>query len=206
VSPTADLTFRPLVGDPSELARFLSRPGALRTGHFRLLSGLHTEHFVAFSAIAQDPTAVEAIAANLAAVCGPWGVSSVLAPSTAGVTLGGALARQLGVGFRLAALDAQGRAEGVLGGADFTHQRVLLVNDVITTGDGLIALRDVVTQAGGGVVGAACFGIRSEIDIVERLGVPVSVSVALGLPAVPADRCLLCRDGVAHIEDALDIN
>jgi orotate phosphoribosyltransferase len=130
----------------------------------------------------------------------------VLAPSTAGVTLGGALARQLGVGLQLAALDAQGRAERVLGEAELTNQRVLLVNDVITTGDGLIALRDVVTQAGGSVIGAACFGIRSEIDVAERLGVPATVSVALRLPAVPADRCPLCRDGVAHIEDALDIN
>jgi orotate phosphoribosyltransferase len=205
LSSIADLTFRPLVGDPRELADYLGRPGALRTGHFRLLSGLHTEHFLAFSAIAHDPKAVRAIATDLAAVCGPWDASMVLAPSTAGVALGGELARELGVGLQLAALDTSGRAVGVLGDIGLSGQRALLVNDVITTGDGLAALRDVVKSAGGSIVGGACFGIRSDIDVADRLGAPVAVSVALRLPSTPADKCAQCRDGTG-LEDALDIN
>jgi orotate phosphoribosyltransferase len=205
LSPTADLTFRPLVGDPRELAEFLGRPGVLRTGHFRLLSGLHTGHFLAFSAIAQDPEAVRAIAADLAAVCGPWGASVVLAPSTAGVALAGELARELGIGLQLAALDANGRASGVLGDIDLSGERVLLVNDVITTGDGLVALHDVVGRAGGSIVGAACFGTRSSVDVAERLGAPVAVSVALQLPGTPEAQCPLCVNDI-NLEDALDIN
>jgi orotate phosphoribosyltransferase len=205
LSSTADLTFHPLLGDPRELADVLGRPGVLRTGHFRLLSGLHTEHFLAFSAIAQDPEAVRAIAANLAVVCSPWDPSVALAPSTAGVALGGELARLLGIGLQLAALDANGRASGVLGDTDLSGSRVLLVNDVITTGDGLVALRDVVTSAGGATIGAACFGIRSRIDITGRLGIPVAVSVGLNLPVTSADECSMCHNGV-DFEDALDIN
>jgi orotate phosphoribosyltransferase len=205
LSWTADLTFRPLVGDPRDLADFLGRPGVLRTGHFRLLSGLHAEHFLAFSAIAQDPHAVRVIAGDLAAVCGPCDPSMVLAPSTAGVALGGELARELGIALQLAELDAHGRASGVLGDIDLSGQRVLLVNDVITTGDGLLALRDVVGHAGGSVIGAACFAMRSDTDTSERLGAPVHVSVALRLSSVPAHECPLCRDGV-ELEDALDIN
>lgn len=205
MSSTADLTFRPLVGDPRDLADFLGRPGALLTGHFRLLSGLHTEHFLAFSAIAQDAEAVRAIAADLAAICGPWDASAVLAPSTAGVALGGELALQLGIGLQLAALDSKGRARGVIGDVDLSGERVLLVNDVLTTGDGLVALRDVAVSAGGDIVGAACFASRSDIDITERLGVPVAVSVGLRLSATSADQCPLCRDGRDFV-NALDIN
>jgi orotate phosphoribosyltransferase len=205
LSSTADLTFQPLLGDPRSLADFLGRPGVLRTGHFRLLSGLHAEHFLAFSAIAQDSDAVREIAADLAAVCGPWRATVVLAPSTAGVALGGEIARALELPLHLASLDADGRADGILGDADLSGQRVLVVNDVVTTGDGLAALGDVVVASGGAVAGAACFGTRSDVDVADRLGVGFCVSAALDLPAVPAANCGLCSAGV-ELEDALDIN
>ena len=207
MSSTADLTFRPFVGDPQLLADYLGRDGVLRHGHFRLLSGLHTEHFLAFSQIAQDAQAVRRIANDLAAVCGPWGPSMVLAPSTAGVALGGELARALHAPLHLASLDETGRANGVLGEPDIAGARVLLVNDVITTGDGLVALRDVARAAGAGadVAGAACFGTRADVDLAERLQMQICLSVGLTLPAFSADKCPMCADGSEPV-DALDIN
>lgn len=205
MSSTADLTFRPLVGDPQLLADYLGRDGVLRHGHFRLLSGLHTEHFLAFSQIAQDPQAVRRIANDLAAVCGPWGPSMVLAPSTAGVALGGELARALHAPLHLASLHETGRANGVLGEPAIAGARVLLVNDVITTGDGLVALRDVARAAGADVAGAACFGTRADVDMAGRLKMQICLSVGLTLPAFPADECPMCADGSEPV-DALDIN
>lgn len=90
---------------------------------------------------------------------------------------------------------------------DLGGERVLLVNDVITTGQGLLALRAVVDAVGGFVVGAACFADRSTSgDVATRLGAPVCFSVAINLPAVRADECELCRRGGIELEDALDIN
>lgn len=205
MSSTADLTFRPFVGDPELLADYLGRDRVLRHGHFRLLSGLHTEHFLAFSQIAQDRQAVRRIASDLAAVCGPWAASVVLAPSTAGVALGGELAGALDAALHLASLDETGRANGVLGDPNLKGARVLLVNDVITTGDGLVALRDVADAAGAEVAGAACFGTRANIDVAERLEIPLALSVGLSLATFPADQCPMCADGSEPI-DALDIN
>lgn len=205
MSSTADLTFRPFLGDPQLLADYLGREGVLRHGHFQLLAGLHTEHFLAFSQIAQDRQAVRRIAGDLAAVCGPWAPSVVLAPSTAGVALGGELARALHAPLHLASLDESGRANGVLGQPDIAGARVLLVNDIITTGDGLVALRDVAQQAGAEVAGAACFGTRASIDVSERLEIPLCLSVGLTLPSFPAEKCPMCADGSEPV-DALDIN
>jgi orotate phosphoribosyltransferase len=205
VSSTANLTFRPFVGDPQHLAEFLGREGVLRHGHFRLLSGLHTKQFLAFSQIAQDCHAVREIAENLAAVCAPWDPTMVLAPSTAGVALGGELARALQAPLHLASLDETGRANGVLGSPDLAGARALLVNDVITTGDGLVALRDVAVDAGAEIVGAACFGTRTNVDVAKRLGIPICLSVGLNLPAFHSSECPMCADGSEPL-DALDIN
>lgn len=205
MTPTADLTFRPLLGDTRYTAELLGRPGVLRTGHFRLLSGLHTAHFLAFSRIAQDQTAVRSIARDLGAVAGVWAPSLVLAPSTAGVALGGDLADELDLPLYLAALDANGRAEGVLARPRLDGERVLLVNDVITTGDGLAAMRDVVVAAGGEAIGAACFASRSSVDTESRLGLPVIVTAQLDLDAFGVEDCPLCQTG-DELEEALDIN
>ena len=125
MASTVDLTFHPLLGDPRSLAELLGRPGVLQTGHFRLLSGLHTEHFLAFSHVAQDRQAVRQLAAELAACCGPWAPTCVLGALDAGVALGGELARDLDVPLHLATLDERGRPNAVLSDASLQAHRVL---------------------------------------------------------------------------------
>ena len=51
MTPGAVVAFRQFAGDPQTLGDMLSTPGALRSGHFELLSGQHTDTFLAFSAI-----------------------------------------------------------------------------------------------------------------------------------------------------------
>jgi orotate phosphoribosyltransferase len=198
-------TFRAHLGDPTTLADYLGRSEVLRHGHFCLLSGLHTEWFLAFSRIAIDAAAVQQLAATLAAVVGPWSPTAVLAPSTAGVALGGVLARRLGTPLHLASLDGEGRANGIIGTPGLNDQRVLLVNDIVTTGRGLQALADVVRAAGATVAGAAWFASRADVDVQGLLGAPGAHLVTLDLPAVPADQCRGCA---AHqpVEEALDLN
>lgn len=203
---TAAPTFVPIVGEPRWLADYLGRPGVIRHGHFRLLSGLHAEQFLAFSEIARDAEAVRSIAADLAAVCAPWQPSLVLAPSTAGVALAAQLARTLEEPLMLAALDDRGRATGILGDADIEGARVLLVNDVITTGQGLLALRDAAAAAGGLTIGAACFANRGDVDVAELIEVPVCYSARLNLRAVPAEQCEVCARTGEEPEHAIDIN
>jgi orotate phosphoribosyltransferase len=80
---------------------------------------------------------------------------------------------------------------------------VLLVNDVVTTGAGIAALRDLVVESGGSPVGAAWFLTRGAEP--ADVGVPAFCIAALDLPAWPKDKCYLCGEGLA-IEDATDLN
>jgi orotate phosphoribosyltransferase len=202
-----DLAALPLqvhLGDPARIASWLAQPGAIRTGHFRLLSGMHTDAFVAFSAVAAAPAAVDQAASWLAPVLAPWNAGLVLAPSTAGVALAGSLARYLSVPLALASLGTTGRAHGVLGDIDFASQDVLIVNDVLTTGQGLKALSSLVAAGGGRVAGAAWFLTRTP-ELPKTFPMPSQAVLTLPLPAWNQAGCALCHEG-QPAENALDLN
>lgn len=191
------------LGNPGFVAELLMSPGVLRTGHYRLLSGLHTDTFFAFSAIARDARVVRQITAWLTPGAAAWEPDVVLAPTTAGVTLAAGIARDLGVPLALTSLDGQSRAAGVLGHDDLTGMRVLLVNDAFTTGQGLRRLTETAATADGQVVGACWFLSRTEA-LPDDLPPFVAVATAV-LPAWHEEQCLLCAEGVPA-EQAIDLN
>lgn len=192
-------------GEPDAIVELLSLPKALLEGHFRLLSGLHSDRFIAFSRIAREPEALDLLASWMLPSLAPLRPDCVLAPTTAGVGLGWALAQRLSSPLQLAGLDSKGRPAGLLGEQDIAGQSVLLVNDVVTTGDGLSALADVVRERGGEVVGATWFLSRAKADVGARIDAPTVTIGDLELNAWPAEKCPLCGDGL-EAEEALDLN
>lgn len=191
------------VGDPRYVAELIAAPGALRTGHYQLLSGLHTDSFFAFSTIARDTRAIRQISAWLTPVAAAWEPDLILTPTTAGVTLGASIARDLGIQLALTSLNAESRAAGLLGHADLTGRRVVLVNDVFTTGQGLRHLTETAVNAGGEVLGA-CWFLSRTANLPNDLPPFVAVATAT-LPAWREGECVLCAGGVA-VEHAIDLN
>lgn len=194
VPSATDLTSR--LGDPGEVADYLARENVYLDGHFELLSGLHSPSFIAFSWLARDEAALAEIADTLAELTSTWMPDAVIAPSTAGVSLGSALAVRASVPLYLASLDDQSRADGIVGAPELADRRVLLVNDVVTTGQGLRQLANVVTAAGAGIAGAAWFVSRAPIDVAELIGTDNLAYLAdLDLESYAAAECPLCSFG-----------
>jgi orotate phosphoribosyltransferase len=179
-------------GDPATVAGLLGLDGALLEGHFELLSALHADRFVAFSRIAREEGALELVAGWLHPSLAPTTPSAVVAPSTAGVGLGWTLARKLGVPLYLADLDDRGRARGLIGEPDVAGGRMLLVNDIVTTGQGLQALADTVRARDAQVAGATWFASRSTQDFAELLRAPVFDVCGLELAAWAQGDCPHC--------------
>jgi orotate phosphoribosyltransferase len=200
-APAADVR----VGNPALVADLLKMPGAIRTGHFALLSGLHTDHFLAFSTIAADARALADLASWLTPVVAAWQPDTVLAPSTAGVSLAGELARRTGASLHLADLDQHGRPCGIVGDGLRAGTRCLLVNDVVTTGSGMRLLADVARDAGATVVGGAWFASRAAIDVTTIINAPTVHAADLELPTRQPDSCELCNTD-AKLQIAIDLN
>ncbi len=192
-------------GDPRVVADMIASSQTIMSGHFRLLSGLHTDLFLAFSRIAGKGAMLERVSEWLAPEAAAERPDFVLAPSTAGVALGWALAGRLGVGLHLASLDDAGRPDGVLGEPDLSGGRGLLVNDVVTTGQSFQALAGLLEQRGAAVGCAAWFMTRSAADVAELIGAPAISVLTLPLAAWDAEGCELCKDSTP-LSAAIDLN
>ena len=192
-------------GPQSAVTELLELPSALLEGHFELLAGAHTKHFLAFSRIAAEPGALDAICGWVVPELEPLRLSAIVSPSTAGAGLGYTLAQRLRAPLHLARVDEHGRALDLSQKTSLRAQRVLLVNDVVTTGQGLKRLAEVVQARGGTVVGATWFLTRSRLDVSEILGVPAIPVAEWDLPVTAQAECIACAAGDVA-EQSYDLN
>src|SRR5512145_2498688 len=166
--------------------------GALLTGHFLLSSGLHSDRYLQSALVLQQPDIATKLCAALAQPFRDQGVEVVIAPALGGVFVSHETARALGV----RALFAE-RVNGELtlrrGFTIKPGERVLVVEDVITTGKSTRETIRVVQEAGGTVVAAASLIDRS--GGTAELGVPYRSLVTLNVPTYAEEACPLCKSG-----------
>lgn len=179
------------------LDRF-TRLGALLEGHFRLSSGLHSPNYLQCALVLQHPAEAEALGRalgeKLASMVAGAAPTAVLSPALGGLIIGHEVARALGV----RAIFAE-RAEGVLtlrrgfdlGPAD----RVVIIEDVLTTGGSTRETMEVAKQRGAVVVAAGAVINRSGQD--SPVDVPFAALAALTPPTYKPDACPLCEKGLA---------
>jgi len=169
--------------------------GAFREGHFLLSSGKHSPSYLEKFWVLQWPKKTERLCAAIAERARTQDVATVAGPTTGGIILAHEVARQLGV----RAVYAE-REEGKSGrvfrrGFQLARgERVLVVDDIMTTGGSVQETIAAVRAAGGTVVGAAVLVDRS--GGAAQLGVPLHALWALDIPTYDADRCPLCAAGV----------
>ena len=154
---TLDDTARRAVAARTE-ALFRSS-GALREGHFALKSGRHSDAYVEKFQVLQDPAATSELCGFLAAGArgtdGKPMVDLVAGPTTGGVILAFETGRQLGTRAIFAeevAVAGHTRREFRRGFAIAPGERVLLVDDILTTGGSLLAMLPAVEAAGGEIM------------------------------------------------------
>jgi orotate phosphoribosyltransferase len=173
------------------------KTGALLTGHFLLSSGLHSDCYLQSALVLQQPDIATKLCAALAGYFKTVKIDVVIAPALGGVFVSHETARALGV----RALFAE-RVNGELtlrrGFAIKDGERVLVVEDVITTGKSTKETIEVAKQAGGVVVAAGSLVDRSNGK--ADLGVPYTSLVTLNVPSYPADSCPLCKSGSIPIK------
>lgn len=180
-----------------ELLDLFRRSGALLEGHFRLSSGLHSTGYLQCALVLQHPSDAEALGRAVAARVRHLGPTAVLSPALGGVVIGHEVGRALGVRAMFAE-----RRDGVLTlGRGFMvaeTDRVLVVEDVLTTGGSTRETMQVATSAGGRVVGAASVVDRSGGAV--RFDVPFEALLDVELPTYQPDACPLCLKGLPVVK------
>lgn len=159
---------------------------ALQEGHFLLSSGLHSPVYLQCARVLMDPDRADRLCAALARRVRDAGIEAdmVVSPAMGGVIVGYEMARQL----RRPSIFVE-RVDGRFAlrrGFDIpAGARVLVVEDVVTTGLSSRECIDAVTEAGGEVVAEACLVDRSggETDV----GVPLIALLSMKVPTYEAD-------------------
>jgi orotate phosphoribosyltransferase len=168
------------------------KSGALLEGHFKLTSGLHSERYMQSALVLQYPELAAALGAALAERTKHLQPTAVLSPALGGIVIGQEVARALGV----RALFAE-RQEGALtlrrGFTLTSTDRVLIVEDVLTTGGSTRETAAVAQAAGAQVVGAAAIVDRGTDP--ARLNLPLQALVQLDVPTYDPAACPLCAAG-----------
>jgi len=168
------------------------RVGALHEGHFRLTSGLHSPGYLQSALVLQYPHEAETLGAALGERARSLGADVVLSPALGGIVIGQEVGRALGV----RAIFAE-RQDGALtirrGFTLLPSDRVLVVEDVVTTGKSTRETIDAARAAGATVVGAASIIDRSGGN--QGLDVPYQSLAAVTIPTYQPDACPLCAAG-----------
>ncbi len=166
--------------------------GALHEGHFRLSSGLHSGGYLQCALVLQHPQQAAALGQALGDLLRDLNATVVLSPALGGLIIGHEVGRALGV----RAIFAE-RQDNILtlrrGFSLSAADRVVIIEDVVTTGGSTRETMVVARATGATVVGAGSIIDRS--GGAASLDVPFRALVPLALPTWEPDACPLCKAG-----------
>ncbi|HEX9163345.1 MAG TPA: orotate phosphoribosyltransferase [Thermoanaerobaculia bacterium] len=178
---------------PLDVLALLHETGALLQGHFRLSSGLHSPSYVQCALLLQDPRNAKALGEALAAKVRPMRAQKIVAPAMGGLIIGYTVAEALGVPMMFTE-----RKEGEMtlrrGFRIKPGERVVIVEDVVTTGRSTREAARVVAEHGGVVVGFASILNRSGKS--KPFDAPYESLLSLDLETHAEQNCPLCASGV----------
>lgn len=173
------------------LARF-QELGVLQTGHFKLTSGLHSDKYMQCARLFEHPRSAAQIVGELVAKL-PGGIDTVIAPAIGGITVGYELAQQLGCRFIFAERQ-NGKMAFRRGFTLRSGEKVLAVEDVVTTGGSVQEVVDLAQQSNAEVVGVATIVDRSQGR--ANFSVPYYPLVGMEVIVFEPEDCPLCKEGL----------
>jgi orotate phosphoribosyltransferase len=177
----------------ADVMQALRETEAIRSGHFRLTSGRHSDTYIQCARVLEHPRLTNRLAAEAAARL-PEGlkIDLVASPAVGGILFGFAVATALDV-----SLIFSERADGAMVFRRAfevpTGAKVLVAEDVVTTGGSVKEVCDLITAQGGEVAAV--------VTLIDRGGTPAFSApyfplLRLETPSWPPEDCELCKQGV----------
>jgi orotate phosphoribosyltransferase len=195
-----------ILADPrtATIEELFEAAGALQRGHFLLKSGRHSDRYLEKFAVLQYPSLAVEIGRRLSDALRPHDPTLVVGPTTGGVLLAFETARQLEqvLGRQVRGVFAEpmerGRRALRRGWPVTADDRVVLVDDILTTGASLHETVAAVRAAGAEPVAAAVIVDRSTQPM--ELGIPLTALGRIEIDSWPADGCPLCARGESLVK------
>ncbi len=177
-----------------EVLKLFRETGALLDGHFQLTSGLHSPQYFQCAKVLQYPEYAELLCSEIASHFAKDKIDVIVSPALGGIIVGQEVGRQL----RTRAIFAE-RSNGVMqlrrGFEIRPGEKVLVCEDVVTTGGSMEEVMEIVRKHGGALVGAACLVDRSNGKIRGPGGQSLFSLLAMEIETYASGACPLCKEG-----------
>lgn len=173
----------------------LKEVGALLEGHFLLSSGRHSDRYCQCAKLMQYPDKAEKVLSVVTEKLKDVEFDIVLGPAMGGIVVAYELGRQLGK----PAIFTE-RVDGVMslrrGFEIEPGQKVLITEDVVTTGKSSLETAEVIKSLGGEVVGIACIVDRRSNEV----ELPIYSAIQLDIKSYDKEECPLCKENIPYIK------
>ena len=176
-----------------EIEDLFVESGALKEGHFKLTSGLHSSRYVDKFKILSKPRLASPLMTEMAERWKSNNIELVVGPAVGGIILSYEIAHQLAThGIFLERKN--GKMALSRGFSIEKSQRILLVEDVVTTGGSVNEVCEVLKQLGGEIAGISLMVDRSggKVDF----GIKTDSLIQLGLELFEPESCPMCSDEI----------
>lgn len=177
-----------------EIKNLFLETQAIMEGHFLLTSGLHSQFYVEKFNVLQHPKYTELLCKELATKFADQNIETVVGPMTGGIILAHETGKALGTRAIFTERE-NGHMTFKRGFSLKKRERVLIVEDIVTTGGSVKEVVDVVRKAGGIPVGIGFLVDRSG-GKVDFDGVPYKALLHLNVETFAPDNCPLCQKGL----------
>jgi orotate phosphoribosyltransferase len=195
------------MSNTDNLLKMFESAGAIRHGHFELSSGLHSATYMQSALVLRYPRYAEKLGQALAALFSDATIQTVVSPALGGVIIGQEVARALpppkyGADTGVPAIFVERNAGGDLtlrrGFTLEPGEKVLVIEDVWTTGGSTLDTIQVIEEAGGRVIAVGALVDRSG----GKIEFPVESQSLLGLniPSYAPEDCPQCKEGGAAVK------
>ena len=173
-----------------DVVEILKKSDSLLEGHFLLSSGKHSNRYVQCAKVLRYPEYAEQVLSTVVEQIKDLDIDLVVGPAMGGVIVSYELGRQL---------DKEAvfteRKDGVMqlrrGFEVKPGAKIIIAEDVVTTGKSTIETKKCLEELGGKVIGVACIANRTSQDI----GMPIYSAIKLDIQVHDADECPLCKEG-----------
>ena len=180
-----------------EILEIFKKTEALLEGHFLLTSGRHSNVYFQCAKVLQYPKYNELLSSIIASHFKTFEIDTVIAPAIGGIVVGQEVARQLNKKFIFA--EREDKALTLRRGFSIKEgEKVLVCEDVVTTGGSVFEVIDIVKSHNAIVQGVGFIVDRSNGKV--NFGFPQMSTMKIDAISFPADECELCKKGLQLVK------
>ena len=181
----------------NEILEIFEKTGALYNGHFLLTSGRHSDVYFQCAKVLQHPDYIEELCSIIADEYCDKKINTVIAPAIGGLVVGQEVARQLHKRFIFA--EREDKKLTLRRGFSISEgEKVLVCEDVVTTGGSVFEVMDIVKDNNAEVAGVGFIVDRSNGNV--DFGCTKLSAVKLDVKSYLQEECPLCEQGIELIK------